>query len=136
MKRVYRHIESSDLPKIQAGKLKCVVINSKTGKTYPARLISNQFGSANVIAFLYSHDGHDYLITSLSSGILQVDITPEKRYTIWNKQRGRFALMGGTDIPVFSNKIEAESCITEVVRSFALKDGSNFAVVEFDYPGE
>lgn len=134
--RVYRPFEASDLPGIQSGKLKAFHNPGNTGTVYwPVRLITSNLSSAysgdrNKLAWLVEgHPSGDYLLWY--QGEIKIDITPEKRYAIWNKKKGRFARFHFEHVQNYPTREHAQDYINR-----NCSDSDALTVVEFDYPGE
>lgn len=125
--RKYRSVEPSDLPLITSGKLKAFYCND--GTMLPAMLIGTRFntlpgtGSPHTGWMVrYSHIDH---IEYGNTRIL-VDVTPEKRYAVWNHNSQRF--VSGMESGVRSRG-EAEAWIQKLY----LDDHQpNFYIVEWE----
>lgn len=123
--RIYRPVTMADIPKIltNPGSMKVYFI---AGFPSPARLVSTQYGMngrspEKRLLWLYENVfQNEYTYEGIENVCL--DITPEKRYAIWNKKYGRFVSQD-----VFLDRRTAEHSIA----------GSTCCVVlEFDYPGD
>lgn len=127
--RIYRPVEPSDLPAIQSGKLQALY------KDRVVRLVSTHYRNygwqgESAVLWLFEKDGYEW--PRLGYDSLVIDITPEKRYTIWNKSGQRF--VDGSQYPPSASKVEQELHIEKWKRNGA-RVGS-YVIVEFDYPGE
>jgi hypothetical protein len=129
--RIYRRLVPSDLPKVQAGKLKA----NFTWCSYacPATLISVKCTSehrcdgtiwlipANVNNL--ADDKHDSIV--YGSHNIIVDITPAKRYAIWNHKNQRF------QTSTYQHKADAEYWLNK-----EFPQNLNFYVVEWEIKEE
>lgn len=127
----------SDLPKIQSGKLR-VLYKASDNSYYPAKLVTTRGGSLshNLPGFIISLPEYDFFsLLGVSSAHAEffVDVTPEKRYAIWNKTAGRFVTVSDVHgTPHFTCHLDAELYI----KTYFIHQESRMAVVEFDFPGE
>ena len=125
-KRSYRHVEPSDLPRIQSGKLKAFW---QGGQIFPARLVSTRCGNwGGGTLWLYDNGQEDI---PCNSNLIVVDVTPEKRYAVWNHKTQRFQCCnehGGG----YKEKFEAEAYIDAHTDGMSVKGASNFYVVEWE----
>lgn len=131
--RVYRQVEPSDLPNIQSGKLKAFYVTRNLAKTdaSPAKLVSTRFGEFKTVMWIVENRDYDRYATGFGS--MMIDITPEKRYAIWDKKKQRFIsyeLFG-----VQTTKEACEAYLDDVMRKYGLRP-NHLTIVEFDYPGE
>jgi hypothetical protein len=86
--RKYRPLVPSDLPNIQSGKLKAFWDGAVDGSPRPARLVStNYINHKDGTLWVYEGIGSDVICNST---LIVVDVTPEKRYAIWNHKTQRF----------------------------------------------
>lgn len=130
--KIYRQVEPSDLPKIQSGKLKVFYVTRNLAKTIatPARLVSTRFGEYKTVMWIVENPDCDRYATTYNS--MMIDITPEKRYTIWSKTYQRF--VDNHQYPPSNNREAQQFLIDRWVQNGA--DPKKYAIVEFDYPGE
>lgn len=118
--RVYRPAMLSDLPQIQSGKLKVVYFYSDCDMR-PCRFITAKYGRHSNPLFLYSsEDGSEH--PAFFEAGLHVDVTPEKRYAIWNHKRQHFHSNS------FTNKYDAEYWLKQEVSN----NKDNFYIVEWE----
>lgn len=83
--------------------------------------------------FFVSFISYDAVLYDGDTSEFYIDVTPEKRYAIWNKKMGRFLYrVGNAHTPIFQSKTDAEVWITTEYGGTM----QGFVVVEFDYPGE
>lgn len=83
--------------------------------------------------FFVSFISYDAVLYDGDTSEFYIDVTPEKRYAIWNKKMGRFLhRVGNAHTPIFQSKTDAEVWLTTEYGD-AMR---GFVVVEFDYPGE
>src|SRR5260370_9106923 len=102
--RQYRPFEPSDLPKIQSGQLKAAL--GKGPDYYPAKLVSVFVHNSSLIWVI---TGYKYEWVWSGSNSIVVDITPTKRYAIWNHKSQRFVNCSGHPTETgFASKAEAE----------------------------
>ena len=128
-KRSYRHVEPSDLPRIQAGKLKVFSTGPNGGLCISATLAStNMTYEAKCLWIIHYSDGDRY---RTDNETMVVDVTPEKRYAVWNHKTQRFQCCnehGGG----YKEKFEAEAYIDAHTDGMSVKGASNFYVVEWE----
>jgi hypothetical protein len=118
-KRSYRHVEPSDLPRIQSGKLKAFW---QGGQIFPARLVSTRCGNwGGGTLWLYDNGNED---VPCNSNLIVVDVTPEKRYAVWSHAIQRFIYTNND--AGFTSRTAAECCI---------HDKKNCYVVEWEIRG-
>lgn len=122
----------SDLPKVASGKV-LVTYRSHDNMAYPAKLVSTRYGEEHTTMWLVNGRSWDFYSITLAK--LYVDITPEKRYSVWSKKAGRFVGLGESLILPFGTKMDAELAIDTFCRKTGMLS-SNYAVVEYDFPGE
>jgi hypothetical protein len=130
-KRSYRHVEPSDLPRIQAGKLKAFF--KWYDYQYPAELISVRAQAVhragnNTIWLVKANTNQlsDDSVDSIEYGThnIIVDVTPEKRYAVWSHAIQRFIYTNNDT--GFTSRTAAECCIY---------DKKNCYVVEWEIKG-
>lgn len=98
------------MPQIQSGKLKVFYDSESHGKL-SAKLISTRFADGQQLAFLVEYGRGDGLVFN----DIVVDVTPEKRYAVWNHKRQRFINGYGT-VPFFGyhkDKLQLEVYLKE-----------------------
>jgi hypothetical protein len=120
-KRTYRAVQASDLPNLQSGKLK-TFWHGGTGIYRPARLVSVKYRQhKDNTAWLYEGDGTDILC---SSDLIVVDVTPAKRYAVWNHKAQKFCA-----VDAFMSRMDAEIWRDNY---YDKKVHDNFYVVEWE----
>lgn len=125
---MYRPLKPSDLPQVLSGKLK-VFYDSDIGRM-PAKLIGTRFGKGTDSGWIIAFPTYDYF--HLFLGKLIVDVTPEKRYAIWNHKAQRFAQYFdefGEELKIFTCRENAQIWIDKKIREDARK---NYYVVEWE----
>lgn len=125
--RVFRHIRRADLVNVSSGKLKAFW-NGEKGKYYPAKLVSVKYHShRDETAWIYEGVDTDVLC---NSDRIVVDVTPVKRYALWNHKAQRFLLL--PDHPTgdgFTSRQDAEIWRDTMFHESFRK---NFYVVEWE----
>jgi len=130
--RKYRLCEDAHLAISEKKSL--VWINN--GKVFPLRVGSTNYGPRKGVVFFHGDgDMGETLFVWYpnfeQNMLVYIDVTPEKRYAVWNKKYQRFTLpprdYGSTE--VFKSRSEAEAWIQK--RPTAT---SAYSVVEFDNP--
>lgn len=121
--QVYRPVEPSDLPKIQAGILKAFY---KDDLSFPAQLLTTHYSSLHETVFLAKGQDYDFLLRIHE---VVVDVTPEKRYAVWSHTKQKF--VSGL---AHQTRTEAEIEISEMVKKYAVTDEykKRFYVVEWE----
>lgn len=134
--RVYRAVQPSDLPRIQAGTLKAFYIHA--GSYFPAKLVSTQMISGdktNQAGWIVEYAGK-YDFYTLDTFRIVVDVTPTKRYAIWSHKAQRFVNLD--DLVVnkgpYGNKADAEIAMEEMFKKYATSENQQkqFYVVEWE----
>jgi hypothetical protein len=102
-KRTYRAVQASDLPNVQSGKLKAFWTTPNSTIYRPAKLVSVKYRQhKDNTAWLYEGDGTDIIC---NSDLIVVDVTPAKRYAVWNHKGQKFcsvdAFMSRTDAEIW-----------------------------------
>jgi hypothetical protein len=119
--RKYRILVPSDLPNVQSGKLKAFWNGAVGASPRPARLVStNYINHKDGTLWVYEGIGSDVIC---NSGLIVVDVTPERRYAIWNHPAGRFCS------GVFNSWLDAERYLEH---NFAVPARKNHYIVEWE----
>lgn len=119
--RVMRKLVPSDLSYVQSGKLQAFwTENNREYK--PAQLISTNYRQhKDATVWLYAGNGSDILC---NSDLIVVDVTPAKRYAVWNHKGQKFcaqdAFMTRQDAEIWRDKY------------YDKKVHDNFYVVEWE----
>jgi hypothetical protein len=127
--RKFRACEPADLPRIQAGTLKAFYCEA--GKKHPAKLVGTNFWfrtydtSKRVVGWVVDHNQFDMMVYGYTQ--IVVDVTPTKRYAIWNQKAQRFVNI--LDHPTGGFKSKADAEIWHATRMMNSKE---FYVVEWE----
>jgi len=130
--RKYRLCEDAHLAISEKKQL--VWINN--GKVFPLRVGSTNYGPRKGVLFIYDAgremgDGSFCWYPDWKYNMLvYIDVTPEKRYAVWNKKYQRFTLppRHAETTEVFKSRSEAEAWINSTTAADC------YSVVEFDNP--
>jgi hypothetical protein len=120
-------VQPSDYPSLLRGELKAFFINHKG--TFEATLISDNINSTEGTLWLVhkytSKEKDDAIYGNLN---VMVDVTPEKRYAIWNHKSQRFLTF---EVHGYKNRQDAEIFMIEYCNKTD-SDPENYYVVEWE----
>jgi len=128
--RKYRILVPSDLPNVQSGKLKAFWNGAVGASPRSARLVStNYINNKDGTLWVYEGIGSDVLC---NSSLIVVDVTPEKRYAIWNHQTQRFQFIKkhADDSEGFTSRQEAEIWLNQ--QTFFAGVRKNLYIIEWE----
>lgn len=133
--RVYRQATSADLPLIQEGSLKAFYVLNGV-RAVPAKLLSTRFrsvGIASKAGWLASFEDYDVVVYGLQ--YIVVDVSPEKRYAIWDHKNQRFverAKRLTVGCAGFVNNTDVEIELDSLNKN---QPGNKFYIVEWEIKG-
>ena len=120
-------MQPSDYPQVLRGELKAFFINHVG--TFEVTLVSSNVNTQDGTLWLihsYSSKGKDDAVYSNRNVV--VDVTPEKRYAIWNHKSQRFLTF---EVHGYKNRQDAEIFMTEYCNKTD-SDPENYYVVEWE----
>jgi hypothetical protein len=125
--RTYRPVVPSDLPNVQSGKLKAFWQNA-TSEYKPARLVSTRILGIGERTTMWIIDDGDMDLWLNGLTRIVVDVTPAKRYAVWNHKGQRFCA-----VDAFKTRQDAEIWRDNY---YDKKVHDNFYVVEWEIKEE